>query len=332
MTEFLGKNKPTKQIFGAIDLGSRNCRLLIAEKELDRPPLHLDSVSRVVCLGEGVARTGRLSKVAMDRALEGLSYCVKRMKQYNPQAFRIVSTEACRRAQNQRQFLNRVRREIGIDLEVISFEEEALFTLFGCYDMVAPGSEYALIFDIGGGSTEIIWAKIIPHQRPELIDCVSIPHGVVSLAESFKTNVFQHYQEICEETYGIAKAFSLKNEIDQIGGTKNVQFIGTSGTTTTIAAVHLNLRFYDRDKIDGTSLTFKEAESVIKYIQLLSSEERLIHPCIGSSKDDLILGGLAIFDGIYKAWPQFPMTVTDRGVRDGIIYDLVNRHDTKIQP
>lgn len=330
MTEFLGKNKPTKQIFGAIDLGSRNCRLLVSQKNFDQPAEHIDSVSRVVCLGEGVSRTGRLSKQAMDRAVDALSYCVKRMKQHNPDRFRIVSTEACRRAQNQAQFVKRVQREVGIDLEVISFEEEALFTLYGCSEMIAPNTDYALIFDIGGGSTEIIWAKIALGQKPQLIDCVSIPHGVVSLAESFRTNVLKNYQEVCEETYQIAKAFSEKNDIDHCALEKKVQFIGTSGTTTTIAAVHLNLRFYDRDKIDGISLTFKEAESVIKYIQLLSSEERLIHPCIGSSKDDLILGGLAIFDGIYRAWPQLSMTVTDRGVRDGIIYDLVNRHDTEI--
>lgn len=330
MTEFLDKNKPTKHIFGAIDLGSRNCRLLVSQRNSDKSLINVDSVSRVVCLGEGISRTGRLSKQAMDRAVEALSYCVKRMKQHAPEDFRIVSTEACRRAQNQAQFLKRVQREIGIDLEVISFEEEALFTLYGCSEMVETKTDYVLIFDIGGGSTEIIWAKVSAGQKPELIDCVSIPHGVVSLAESFRTDVLRNYQEICEETHTIAKVFSIKNDIDQIALEKNVQFIGTSGTTTTIAAVHLNLRFYDRSKIDGISLTFKEVESVIKYIQLLSSEERLIHPCIGSSKDDLILGGLAIFDGIYRTWQQLSMTVTDRGVRDGIIYDLVNRHDAKI--
>lgn len=307
--------------FGAIDLGSRNCRLLIVAKN-GNDLKTVATLSKSVGLGEGVRRTNRLSKKSMDRAILALAQCVKKMQQYSPITFTSVATEACRRATNQTQFLKRVHREIGIELKVINYEEEARYALLGCRELIQPETKYVLIFDIGGGSTEVVWASIEQGLPGRVIDCVSIPYGVVSLSDSFKSEVLVNYNNTREAVETIARDFCNTNQINQIATYSKVQLMATSGITTTISALKQNLRFYDRTKVDGTTLTFDDIQGSIKYIQLMRPEERALHPCIGLNNDDLLLGGLAICDGLYRAWPELQLTVTDRGVRDGMVYAL----------
>jgi exopolyphosphatase/guanosine-5'-triphosphate,3'-diphosphate pyrophosphatase len=321
-------DKNTKY-FGAIDLGSRNCRLLIAANNGSNLQT-IATVSKMVGLGEGVARTSRLSKKAMDRAVAALSHCMKKVSQYDPIIFDAVATEACRKAVNQSLFLKRIKRELGIDVRVISYEEEARYVLLGCRQWIHPETKYALIFDIGGGSTELLWASLEHGLPGKLLDCVSIPYGVVSLSEAFKEDLGGKYSETCIAVEEIAQDFCNANNILEIAETSKVQMIGTSGTTTTVAAMRQNLRFYDRQKVEGTTLTFDDVQDVIKQLQLMRPEERLLHQCLGSNKDDLVLGGIAILDGIYRACPDLLLTVTDRGVRDGIVTNLIELDARKV--
>jgi exopolyphosphatase/guanosine-5'-triphosphate,3'-diphosphate pyrophosphatase len=312
-----------KKYFAAIDLGSRNCRLLVAKEEQGRLET-LEAFSRFVCLGEGVSRTQKLSKKSMDRAIVALHHCVKKMAPYTPLKSLAVTTAATRQAQNSQQFLSRVTREVGVDLQIITPEEEAFYAVLGCQELVHAHTDYAIIFDIGGGSTELILADFRTKESPQVLDVASIPLGVVNLSEGEDPLTFKHYSATVNKVLKWSCQFSEKNNLPDLMETARVQFVGTSGTTTTVAALHQNLRFYDRSKIDGSELTYENLENVIKYVQLLSPEERLMHPCIGQAQDDLILGGLSVFEGIYKMCPSLTLTVTDRGLRDGIVYALAN--------
>jgi len=305
----------------AIDLGTRNCRLLISKKTgtgLEK----IEGTSRFVCLGEKISKTHTLSPDAMDRAVTNLGLFLKKISHYDNITYMAVTTDATRRAKNSDAFLNRVHRELDLDLRVISSEEEAYYATLGCAERVDEKYNNVIIFDIGGGSTEVIFADFSAPDCPRIRESISIPLGVVSLAEDLAHKTFKKYAQIVDQVLSYTEPFCQKYHIPDLIEQNSVQLIGTSGTITTISALHQNLKFYDRDKVDGSVLHFEDIDKTIKHIQLMSPEERLLHPCIGQARDDLILGGLAIFEGIYRAFPNLPVTVTDRGVRDGIVYAL----------
>ncbi len=310
-----------KQYFAAIDLGSRNCRLLVSNKT-DQGIENLEATSRFVCLGEKINKTNKLSFEAMERALNALELFQKKISHYHNVKTLAITTAATRKAQNSPEFLERIKQELGLDLQIISSEQEAIFATLGCAELVDPKYNHALIFDIGGGSTEVIFADVTNQNSPHLIDSISIPLGVVSLAEDLEHTTFKNYSQTVQHVLSLTQPFAKKHKIADLIAADKIQLIGTSGTITTVSALHQNLRFYDREKVDGSILTFEDIEKTIKHVQLMSPDERLLHPCIGQSRDDLILGGLAIFEGIYTTFPGLCVTVTDRGVRDGIVYAL----------
>ncbi len=313
------------KFYAAIDLGSRNCRLLLS-KSKDGVIENLEAMSNFVCLAENLSTTNKLSFEAMERAYDSLAGFKKKIHQYPNVTILAVTTAASRLAENSDLFLKRVRENIGIDMKIISSQEEAHFAALGCTELLDRQKDFALIFDIGGGSTEVIFARIHDNGMPVPIDSISMPLGVVSLAEKLQTFTFKTYNETVAHAYNMTADFLGQHDVLSSIPEDKLQIIGTSGTTTTISALDQNLKFYDRDKVDGAQLQPENIDRVIKHVQLMGREERLLHPCIGQSRDDLILGGLAIFEGIYKALPDLPVTVTDRGVRDGIIYALAN-HD-----
>ena len=198
-----------KTAYAALDLGTNNCRLLIARASQDGFTV-VDAFSRVVRLGEGLATTGKMSDEAMDRAVEALSVCAEKLKRRNVVLARSVATEACRQAVNGAQFIDRVKRETGIVLDVISPKEEARLAVMGCHALLEEGKGPALIFDIGGGSTEVVLVST-DGVVPEILDWVSIPWGVVSLTES--TPLESEDAEALEQTYAamrekVANAFA----------------------------------------------------------------------------------------------------------------------------
>lgn len=325
------KNNDSKnKYFGAIDLGSQNCRLLIVEKNGNSLKM-ITTLSKIVGLGEGVVRTNRLSKKAMDRAIAALAQCMKKVKQYQPIIIDYVATEACRRAVNQGNFVKRVKRELEMDLRVISYEEEARYVLLACREWIHPESKYALIFDIGGGSTELLWVSLEHGVPGHLLNCISIPYGAVFLSDAFKSNRGENYAAACHAVQNIAQEFCMANNIYDIAEISKVQLIGTSGTTTTVAALRKGLHFYDREKIDGTTLSFDDVQAVVKQLQLMQPTEKMMYPCLDSNNHDVVLGGVAIIDGLYRAWPDFELTVTDRGVRDGLVRALADLEDQEEQ-
>jgi len=308
----------------AIDLGSNTCRLLVARPDEGGYRV-VDSFSRVVRLGSGIQSAGVLSEDAIVRAIEALKICASKLDKYSIKKIRAVATEACRQAKNQTAFVSRVEQETGIQLEIISEFEEARLALKGCRGLVNKDYKYILGFDIGGCSTEVMWAHNNEDASKNMVvDWISIPYGVVSLVDACGGDSLEFYDDIRKKI-----ALELKNIRDYALIMKelernNVQTIGSSGTTTTIAALHLDLQRYDRNKVDGTLLPVDGLNIIADKLRSMSSRERSAKSCIGPGRSDVVIGGLAILQGICDTWPITTVTVADRGVRDGILSDLLN--------
>jgi exopolyphosphatase/guanosine-5'-triphosphate,3'-diphosphate pyrophosphatase len=308
----------------ALDLGTNSCRLLIATKTPEGPRV-VDSFVRVIRLGDELATKGHISEEAMGRALVALTACAKMLESYPLTHKRYITTAICRQASNSAAFLDRVRRKTGLELEVISSAEEARLAILGCADLLDTSTRYAIAFDIGGGSTEVMWLELFPHKLPELIEWTSLPLGVVTVAERLRhvTSPFDFLQTVRKEVAGKLKAFCDKAFIYPQLQKKNVQLIGTSGTVTTLAALYMNLERYDRTQVNGLHLSQQTVQKTIASLYAMTPEQQLLHPCIGPARMGLVMGGVAIFEGIYDVFPVDPVRVADRGVREGLLLDLM---------
>lgn len=321
-------------IIAAIDLGTNSCRLLVARIEGQTFRV-IDSFSRVVRLGEGIQATNLLTDEAIERTIEALKICQSKILQNNAEVIRAVTTEACRRAVNSDVLLQRVQDEIGINLEVITPNEEARLALSGCAGILNSRIPYAIAFDIGGGSTEVMWLHISEprrlHRRRfpviQVLDCISLPYGVVTLSDYFnsKERATAVYHDIRKEISTQLIEFSHKNGIYNHLEKRRVQMIGTSGTVTTLAAINMGLERYDRRLIDGVFLEVCDIHNICKSILDMSMEERSMHPCIGMGRSDLVIMGTAILEGICDTWPVQKLRVADRGVREGILMELLKQ-------
>ena len=311
-------------IYAAIDLGTNNCRLLIA-----RPNGHslriIDAFSRIVRLGEGLAGSGSLSEVAMARTIDALKVCAQKIRRRAVTHIRGVATEACRRAENCNEFLDRVRAETGLEIETISAAEEAVLAFKGCSPLLSVRRPRAIVFDIGGGSTELGWLRLRSGRPPQVLDTLSIPLGVVNLTERYGGSRIapEVYDAMVEEVSGGLRPFAEANGINQRVAAGAVQMLGTSGTVTTLAGVHLGLPRYNRAVIDGCYLEFPTIRAVSRQLAALTWEERTANPCIGPDRADLVVAGCAILEAICSLWPVGRLRVADRGVREGILAGLM---------
>jgi exopolyphosphatase / guanosine-5'-triphosphate,3'-diphosphate pyrophosphatase len=303
----------------ALDLGTNNCRLLVARPHADGFEV-IDSFSRIVRLGEGLAASGWLRERAMARTIAALRVCARIMARHGVKQARCVATEACRRAANGPEFLARVRRATGIELEILPHEQEALLALLGCLPLIERGTGPALLVDIGGGSTEILWLEDGGPMAGGPTTA-SLPIGVVALSEAFTSEpdastfeaMVRHVRAAIDGVRGIPLAWERPP----------VQLVGTSGTITTLAAVHLDLRRYDRRRIDGLVLDRGAIGRVSERLRGMTNAARAAHPCIGSGRADLVVAGCAILEAVLRTWPATVLRVADRGLREGILQGLM---------
>jgi exopolyphosphatase/guanosine-5'-triphosphate,3'-diphosphate pyrophosphatase len=311
-----------RPVFAALDLGTNNCRLLVA-----RPAAAgfrvIDAFSRIVRLGEGVSATGILSDEAMDRAVAALKICADKMRRRGVTASRQIATEACRAAANAHAFIARVRHEVGLELEVIPPAEEAELAVAGCVPLFDPRRRFALVFDIGGGSTEVMWLALNGGGPPRLRAWTSLPCGVVTLAERHAgAETPAHYDAAVEDV--ASRLVRLRESLDlHPSDVAAAQVVGTSGTVTTLAGVHLGLPRYDRARVDGVWLERDAIEAVTRALRGMDVAERAAHPCIGHDRADLVVAGCAILDGIHRMWPHRRLQVADRGLREGMLMRLI---------
>jgi len=321
--------------YAALDLGTNNCRLLVGTPTRQEFRV-VDSFSRAVRLGEGVQETGVLNPVAMDRAVAALRVCADRLARRPIITMRAIATEACRRAANAGAFIERVEQETGLRLEVISTREEAELALESCASLLATAGRRALLFDIGGGSTELVWVRLPPRGAPELIGYVSLPVGVVSLCERFGAAAFTSagfeamVAEIATQLAGFEQVHRIGQEI-QHGG---VRLLGTSGTVTTLAGVVLALERYRRPLVDGRVLTRLAAQGAVEELCAMGRDGLVAHPCVGPDRADFVLPGCAIFTAIHRLWPAPDVTVADRGLREGLLMRMMRpmRHPPRFRP
>ncbi len=315
--------KPPPRMYGAVDLGTNNCRLLIARPSGQGFRV-TTSYSRIVRLGEGLSENGYLSDSAMDRTIVALTTCSEKLKSFSVIKSRSIATEACRRAKNCDDFLARIENRIGLRMETITSNEEARLALRGCQNLLNPTQPYALVFDIGGGSTEIIWAKR-GIKNFDILDVLSLPLGVVTLAEEWATagSNNDNYQEMRHYVALKLPIFCKRNNIKQKIKEKKVQMLATSGTVTTLGAVHLKLNYYDRSLIDGLNLTFEDLDHATKKLTEQNYLNRSKIPCIGDERAELVIPGCAILEAICKRWPVGKLRVADRGLREGILLELM---------
>ena len=323
------------QAYAAIDLGTNNCRLLIARPSGDSFVV-VDAFSRVVRLGEGLAQTGRLSDAAMDRALVALRVCGDKLRRRNVHLARSVATEACRRATNGPDFIARVKAETGIALDIISAREEARLAVLGCHILLEPGPGPALVFDIGGGSTELVLIEnVVDGAVPVILDWVSIPYGVVSLTESCAAEVdspIARAIRYAEMRALVANAFAAFADriapvrVAQVAEHGALRLLGTSGTVTTLASVHLDLPHYDRSAVDGCIVPAESMRGICTNLATLSLAGRREVACIGRERADLVVAGCAILESILDLWPAARLGVADRGIREGILRSLIGIH------
>ena len=335
-----------EKLYAALDLGTNNCRLLIARRSPDGFKV-VDAFSRIVRLGEGVAANGRLSDQAMDRAVEALRICAEKMERRGVARGRAIATAACRSAANGPDFIRRVRKESGLSLEIVSTEDEARLAVAGCAPLLDRDCEAALVFDIGGGSTELIWVELQQpkdkdeggnegaHANPRIADWVSLPHGVVTLAEKYggvevSEEVYrQMVDEVARELDPFARRLGEKFDEFHDGEMPPFHLLGTSGTVTTIAGVMLGLKRYDRTLVDGIWISPADVHRVTRDLMAMDYDSRAEHPCVGQERADLVLAGCAIFEAIAEAWPSHRLRVADRGLREGILLSMMDADATR---
>lgn len=338
--------------FAALDLGTNNCRLLIARPS--GPGFEvIDAFSRPVRLGEGMERSGALSPAAQDRALKALRICATKIRQHRVADSRIVATEACRRARNGRAFARRVARETGLEMAVISAEEEARLAVAGCAPLIDPCAEQLLVIDIGGGSTELIWVDMshTPASRRQALiralaplaagsacdtsraaaahvtDWISVPLGVSTLYDRFAAldDDAERFRAMSDCFAARLAPFRPMCGANCEDFASKLQIVGVSGTATTYGALHLGLRAYDRARVDGLWLPSVDAEALTARLIGLGREGRSRAPGIGLSRSDLVISGAAILMTVLRLWPAGRMRIADRGLREGMLYGLMRQ-------
>ncbi len=321
-------DEQARPVYAAIDLGTTSCRLVIASPTPTSFQI-IETFSKVTRLGEGIIKDNVLTKYAIRRTIAALKVCSGVINEYAPIfRSRFVATAACRRAKNCQEFMDAVKHETGLTLETISSKEEARLAVVGCIPLLNRCIKRTLVFDIGGGSTEISLARITNSGKTFVEGFVSLPYGVVTISEAFPSKDMTDlaYNTIIERTQKILQEFEDKYHIYEAIQKQEIQVIGTSGTVTVLGAVHLNLTRYNRSAVDGISISKRDIVRAVSKIKMMGDEGRRKHPCIGAQKADLTMAGCAIIEALCSFWPIAEITVADRGIREGILLDMMHQN------
>ena len=333
-------------IVASIDLGTNSCRLLIVRVNIAsfrKGPFSyqpktkswkvLESFGRTTRLGEKLHDTGKLSDEGIDRAMDVLSICRQKLDNYAVSHIRVVATEACRQASNTNVLVERAAKELNLNIEVITSEEEARLSLTGCASVLNPQIPYAVMFDIGGGSTECIWLELESHKKAkpgypvpfQVIDSLSLPYGVINLSERVaELQPSQMFSAIRDSIKQVLEPFVRIHHIDELCKRGDVQLIGSSGTVTTLAAIKNGISKYERRFIDGMDIKVSELQSIVHDLMSLTPEEKTVHPYVGSGRENLVIVGASILQGICDATGLPDLRVADRGVREGIVSEVIS--------
>jgi exopolyphosphatase/guanosine-5'-triphosphate,3'-diphosphate pyrophosphatase len=311
--------------YAALDLGTNNCRLLVARPAGESFRV-IDAFSRIVRLGEGLAAAGRLNDRAMDRAIEALAVCAQKMRDRRVDRARLIATEACRIAENGEAFIRRVASETGLDLEIVDRETEARLAAAGCVPLIDRAMDGVVLFDIGGGSSELVWLTLDRRnglRSPTIRGWTSLPVGVVTLSERHGGVQVTRaaFEEMVDDVAAMLASFEHRRAI--AAQVQRLHMLGTSGTVTTMAGIHLKLPRYDRRRVDGLWMSSGEIDGVLEALLGMSYDDRVANACIGPDRADLVLAGCAILEAIRRAFPCERLRVADRGLREGLLVQMM---------
>jgi len=315
--------------YAALDLGTNNCRLLIATPTASGFRV-VEAYSRIVRLGEGLSQSGKLSEAAMDRAMAALKVSGEKVRRRRVVKFRAIATQACRMAANGQAFVNRVANETGVRLQIITPQEEARLSVTGCLNLLDGRHEAALVVDVGGGSTELSWVDLKaapPVGPPPVRAWLSVPIGVVTLAERFPEGEVATegwFRQMVDHVKAEIAAFKRADPMKPLFDADRAHLVGTSGAITSLAGMHLKLPRYDRNRVDGIWMSRDDCDAAAGHLLSLSSAERAAQPCIGPDRADLVLAGAAILQAVQELWPCNRVRVADRGLREGILLSLMS--------
>lgn len=326
-----GRERPVGEPprYGALDLGTNNCRLLIATPQGPSGFRVVEAYSRIVRLGEGLAASGRLSEAAMERALGALKVAAEKLRRRRVVRLRAIATQACRMAENGPAFIERVFAETGLRLQIIPPQEEARLSVAGCLNLIDRSADAALVVDVGGGSTELSWVELKgapPTGMPPLRAWLSMPIGVVTLAERFpegEAATEGWFRAMVDTVKAEIGAFRRADPLREVFEADRAHLIGTSGAITSLAGLHLALPRYDRNQVDGIWMTRAECDAAAGRLLSLTAKARAEQPCIGPDRADLVLAGAAILQAVQELWPCSRVRVADRGLREGILLSLM---------
>jgi exopolyphosphatase / guanosine-5'-triphosphate,3'-diphosphate pyrophosphatase len=325
-----GRERPASEppCYGALDLGTNNCRLLIATPHGASFRV-IEAYSRIVRLGEGLGQSGRLSEAAMERAMAALKVSAEKLRRRRVLRLRAIATQACRMAENGPAFIDRVFDETGLRLQIIAPQEEARLSVAGCLNLIDRTADAALVVDVGGGSTELSWVDLrgaAPTGMPPLRAWLSVPIGVVTLAERFpegETATEPWFRAMVDTMKAEIAAFRRADELRGIFDADRAHLIGTSGAITSLAGLHLDLRRYERSRVDGIWMTRNDCDIAAGRLLAITAKERAEQPCIGPDRADLVLAGAAILAAVQELWPCERVRVADRGLREGLLLSLM---------
>ncbi len=319
-----GTPSAAQDVYAALDLGTNNCRLLVA-RGAPQGFRVIDAFSRIVRLGEGLAASGVLSEPAMARTIDALKVCADKMVQRRVTRARYVATEACRRAANCAAFIERVQAETGIAIEIISSQEEVRLVVSGCAALLNRDVPRAIVIDIGGGSTEIAWLGLKRAGMPQILAAISVPHGVVTMTDRYGGREVSDatYEAMVAEMSDAIRPFDERHGIAAAVTRGGVQMLGSSGTVTTLGGVHLKLPRYNRAHVDGLMMDFADIARLSRMLVRMSYQERIGNPCIGTDRADLVISGCAILEAVCRTWPVGRLRVADRGIREGVLAGLI---------
>ena len=323
---------PAVPLYAALDLGTNNCRLLVAQPTRPGQFKVIDAFSRIVRLGEGLVGSGRLSDGAMGRAIEALKVCAAKLESRPIRNRRLIATEACRAAVNGAEFLARVKAEAGLELEIVDRETEARLAVSGCSSLVGRDARSVVLFDIGGGSSEIAVIDLGTDRSARLSNHIrawtSLPVGVVTLSELHggRDVTRETFHAMVRDVEALLDRFDCPGSITghhHAGGAAGFHLLGTSGTVTTLAGVYLDLPRYDRRRVDGLWLANEDVDRMMERLLSWDFDQRSANPCIGADRADLVLAGCAILQAIRRRWPAQRMRVADRGLREGLLTEMM---------
>lgn len=334
-----GGHPPT---YAALDLGTNNCRLLIATPTPNGFRV-VEAYSRIVRLGEGLGQTGRMSDQAMERALAALTVCAEKIRRRKCVRIKAIATQACRQAGNGPEFIARVAEETGLRLQIITPKEEAQLSVAGCLNLLDRESEAALVVDVGGGSTELSWVDLngegldarprqFAHWKLPIKAWLSVPIGVVTLAERFpeaEGAVESWFRAMVDTVKEKIAAFPHAEPLRSTFDGGRAHLVGTSGAITSLAGLHLDLPRYDRNRVDGLWMTRDQCEATTDRLLAWTPQERAAQPCIGPDRADLVLAGAAILQAVQELWPCPRVRVADRGLREGLLLSLMSDHQPR---